>query len=124
MYTGGPKQFLDWILKVEKVAQLTGRPEWDLATARADDAVFKCLSNIPKTMSWEECKRILRENFLNLQTKTHASVHLMAKAQRPDESLQEYIYQFSELVKMVMGLEPIQVTDPLKIIIFNKHLFN
>ena len=26
--------------------------------------------------------------------------------------------------KMVMGLEPIQVTDPLKIIIFNKHLFN
>ena len=48
----------------------------------------------------------------------------MAKAQRPDESLQEYIYQFSELVKMVMGLKPIQVTDPLKIIIFNKHLFN
>ena len=24
MYTGDPKQFLDWILKVEKVVQLTG----------------------------------------------------------------------------------------------------
>ena len=48
----------------------------------------------------------------------------MAKAQWPDESLQEYIYQFSELVKMVTGLELQQVTDPLKIIIFNKHLFN
>ena len=48
----------------------------------------------------------------------------MAKAQRPDELLQEYIYQFSELVKMVRGLKLIQVTDPFKIIIFNKHLFN
>ena len=75
-------------------------------------------------MSWEEYKRILRENFSNLQTKTHASVHLMTKVQRPDESLQEYIYQFSELVKMLPGLKPIQVTDPLKIVIFNKHLFN
>ena len=26
--------------------------------------------------------------------------------------------------KMVMGLDPIQVSDQLKIIIFNKHLFN
>ena len=46
----------------------------------------------------------------------------MAKAQQPNESLQEYIYQFSELVKMVTGLEPQQVTDPLTC--FNKHLFN
>ena len=48
----------------------------------------------------------------------------MTKAQRPDESLQEYIYQCLELVKMVTGLEPQQVTDPQNIIIFNKHLFN
>ena len=48
----------------------------------------------------------------------------MAKAQRPDESLQEYIYQFFELIKMVTGLEPQDVTDPLKLIIFNKHVFN
>ena len=74
-------------------------------------------------MLWEDCKRILRENFSNLQTKTHASVHLIAKAQWPEETLQEYIYQFLELVKMVTGLKPQQVTDPLKIIIFNKHLF-
>ena len=47
----------------------------------------------------------------------------MTKVQRPEETLQEYIYQFSELVKMVTGLEPQQVTDSLKIIIFNKHLF-
>ena len=48
----------------------------------------------------------------------------MTKAQWPEETLQEYIYQFLELVKMVTGLEPQQVTDPLKIIVFNKHLFN
>ena len=75
-------------------------------------------------MSWEDCKQILRENFSNLQTKTHTSGHLMAKVQWPEETLQEYIYQFSELVKMVTGLKPQQVTDPLKIIIFNQYLFN
>ena len=90
---------MDWILKIEKIAQLTVQPEQDLATAKADGAVFKCLSNIPKILSREACKRILREDFSNLQTKTHAIVHLMATAQRPDECLQEYIYNFSELIK-------------------------
>ena len=68
-YTGDPKLFLDWILKIEKVAQLTGRSERDLAAAKAEGAVFKCLCNIPRTVSWESCKKILRENFSNLQTK-------------------------------------------------------
>ena len=48
----------------------------------------------------------------------------MTRAQRPDETLQEYIYQYSELVKMVTGVEPSQVTSPLVISLFNRHLFN
>ena len=75
-------------------------------------------------MSWEDCNRILRENFTNLQTKRHANVFFMATVQRADESLQEYIYQFSKLVKIVTDLGPHQVTDLLKIIIFNRHLLN
>ena len=92
--------------------------------AKAEGAVFKCLHNIPRTVSWESCKKILRENFSNLQTKNHASGVLVTRAQRPDETLQEYIYQYSELVKMVTGVEPSQVTSLLVISLFNRHLFN
>ena len=48
----------------------------------------------------------------------------MTRAQRPDETLQEYIYQYSELVKMITGVEPSQVTSLLVISLFNRHLFN
>ena len=124
VYSGDPTGFLDWILKVEKISRLTGRAARELATAKSEGPVYKCLCNIPQNASWEDCKRLLRENFSNLQTKQHASVRLMTRAQKQDETLQEFIYQFAELVRLVSGQEPNQVTDPLKVIIFNKHLFN
>ncbi len=46
-FSGDEKKFLNWILKIEKVAKLTGRSERDLATAKSEGVVFKCLSNIP-----------------------------------------------------------------------------
>jgi len=124
IFTGDPREFLDWILKVEKIAKLTGRHPRELAIAKSEGAVYKCLTNIPQHHSWEECKRVLRENFSDLQTKQHAGMKLMNRAQRQDETLQEFIYQFAELVRLVSGEEPRECTDHLKIITFNKHLFN
>ena len=62
-FRGVPKSFLDWILKVEKVAKLTERSHWELANAKAEEAVSKCISNIPHSTSWEECKWILWKTF-------------------------------------------------------------
>ena len=44
-----PQVFLDWILKVEKVSQLTGHPSRKLATAKSEGAVFKCINNLAPT---------------------------------------------------------------------------
>ena len=105
-FSGEPQAFLDWILKVEKVSRLTGHPSKELATAKSEGAVFKCINNLPPTTSWDDCKLALRENFSNLQTKQHLSSYLIARAQRPNETLQEYIYLYTELMKMLTGLEP------------------
>ena len=48
----------------------------------------------------------------------------MSRTQRPNETLQEYMYLFIELMKILTGLEPQQISDPLKIDLFNRHLFN
>ena len=69
-FNGNPEEFLDWILKIEKVAALTGRSERELVTAKADGAVFKCLNKIKPSISWEDCKKILHENFSNLHSHT------------------------------------------------------
>ena len=44
--------------------------------------------------------------FLKLQTKQHLSSYLIARAQRLNETLREYMYLYTELMKMLTGLEP------------------
>ncbi len=124
MFSGDEKAFLNWILKIEKVARLTGRSERGLAAAKSEGAVANCLLNLPRDFSWKKCKKTLREHFSSLQTENHASVHLMNQAQRPNESLQEYIYWFSELIRIITKCEPQNVTCPMKITLFIKNLFN
>ena len=58
-FSGEPQAFLDWILKVEKVSQLTGHPSRELATAKSKGAVFKCINNLAPTTSWDDCKLAL-----------------------------------------------------------------
>ena len=99
-FNGKPDEFLKWIAAIERVANVTGRPARELATAKAEGAVFKCLQGITPSTDWEGCKRILRENFSNIQTKEHANSFLMGRCQRPNESLQEYIHVFAELAKV------------------------
>ena len=123
-FNGKPDEFLKWIAAIERVANVTGRPARELATAKAEGAVFKCLQGIPHSMDWEGCKKILRESFSNIQTKEHANSFLMGRSQRPSESLQEYIHVFSELAKITTGLEPKQITESMMITLFNRHLYN
>ena len=112
-FNGKPDEFLKWIAAIERVANVTGRPARELATAKAEGAVFKCLQGITPSTDWEGCKRILRENFSNIQTKEHANSFLMGRCQRPNESLQEYIHVFAELAKITTGLEPKQITESI-----------
>ena len=123
-FTGKPDEFLKWIAAIERVASVTGRPARELATAKAEGAVFKCLIAINPSTDWESCKKILRESFSSIQTKEHANSFLMGRSQRANESLQEYIHVFAELAKITTGLDPRQITESMMITLFNKHLYN
>ena len=103
-FNGKPDEFLKWIAAIERVANVTGRPARELATAKAEGAVFKCLQGISHLTDWEGCKKILRESFSNIQTKEHANSFLMGHCQRPNESLQEYIHVFAKLAKITTGI--------------------
>ena len=98
-FNGKPDEFLKWIAAIERVANVTGRPARELATAKAEGAVFKCLQGITYSTDWEGCKKILRESFSNIQTKEHANSFLMGRSQRPSESLQEFIHVFCRVGK-------------------------
>ena len=62
-FNGKPDEFLKWIAAIERVSNVTGRPARELAAAKAEGAVFKCLVDISPSTDWEGCKKILCENF-------------------------------------------------------------
>ena len=123
-FNSKPDEFLKWIAAIERVSNVTGRPARELAAAKAEGAVFKCLVDISPSTDWEGCKKILRENFSNIQTRERANSFLMGRCQRPNESLQEYIHVFTELAKITTGLGPRQIAESMMITLFIKHLYN
>lgn len=124
MFSGEPAQLNDWLLKVEKVAKLTGRSERTIASAKSDGTVFRVLRDAEPHISWERCKNLLRECFSDCPTKVHAAVKLTRQNQQPDESLRDFIYRYSDMVKVLEKKDPWQITDSVKIVLFAKHLFN
>ena len=86
--------------------------------------MFKCLNKIKPSANWEDCKKILRENFSNLQSKTHAQSYLINRAQRSNETLQDYVHLFAELAKTITGMDARHNTENLYVTLFNRHLYN
>ena len=44
--------------------------------------------------------------------------------QRPDETLQEYIQNFTDLTEKAMGIDPGKITKHVIIFLFTKNLYN
>ena len=55
---------------------------------------------------------------------THAAKQLMHRYQQKEESLQEFNFEFSELIQAVTNHEPKDIADPLKIYMYVQKLFN
>ena len=123
-YDGDEEGLFAWLLQVERTATCTGRSEISLARAKADGPVYKCIKNMPMNATWEDYKRILRENFSNIRTKVHACMHIADRRQRSGESLQAFIYYFTEMMKIISGQEPKQITETYMITLFIKNVLN
>ena len=77
--------------------------------------VIKCLKSLPADTSWNNVKTILRQLFSFVPIVTHAATQLMHKYQQEGENVQEFNFEFCELIQALMSHEPENIIDPLKI---------
>ena len=59
-----------------------------------------------------------------MPTVTHVVAHLMHRCKQKGENLQEFNFEFSELIQAVSNCEPKHTTDPLKVYVNAQNLFN
>ena len=73
--------------------------------------VIKCLKTLLADTSWNNVKAILRQQFSLVLTVTHATTLLMHRYQQEGESLQEFNFEFGELIQAVTNHETKDITD-------------
>ena len=68
-------------------------------------------------------KKKMEEVNSQIATEVHAASTLHRK-QRPDESLQECIQNFTDLMEKTMGVDPSYITNQVIKFLFIKNLYN
>ena len=76
------------------------------------------MESFPADVSWNNVKAVLRQLFSLVPMITHAAMQLMYRYQQKGESLQEFNYQFIELIQAVTNHEHKDITDPVKIYMY------
>ena len=78
------------------------------------------LKRIGNNANWQDIKRKLEEEVYSpIATEVHAASDLHRK-QRPDQTLQEYIQNFTDLTEKAMGIDPANITNHVIIFLFIK----
>ena len=94
---------------------LTHSQEYELATAKSTSTPYKMLIRLGNDLDWPEIKRKLVEMYSSIATEVHTASDLHHK-QRPDETLQEYIQNCTNLTEKRMGTDPANITNRVVII--------
>ena len=76
--------------------------------------MFERLGN---DIDWFEIKRKLEKAYSPIGTEVHAASHLHCK-QWPDETLQEFIQNFTDLTEKALGTDPANITNSDNISIY------
>ena len=113
----------DWLLQIEKkMAVLINSQEYELATAKSTSTSYQMLKRLENDLSWQEIKKKLEEVYsILMEVHTISDLH---REQRPDETLQAYIHNFTDLTEKAMGAHPHNITNRVIIFLFIKNLYN
>ena len=74
-------------------------------------------------LDWHEIKMKLEEVYSPIAMEVHTASKLHHKW-RPDETLHEYIQNFTDLTEKAMGTDPSNITNRVIIFLFIKNLYN
>ena len=122
-FDGKPELHFKWILKLENISTVTKQNPKELALVKAQGTVIKCLKSLPVDTSRNNVKAILKQQFSLLPPVTHAAIQIVPRYKQQAESLQEFNFEFSELIYAVSNCEPRDIIDPLKIYKYAQKLF-
>ena len=114
----------DWLQQIDKVTALTNKDLYKLTPAKSQWSFSKTISSFPPSVGWNKIKEWLHYNFGSVATKQHAASMLIDQQQKPSETLQEYIQNFSDLLLKASGLLLHQVKDLAHIMHFICNLDN
>ena len=124
-YNGeGDKPLTNWITKVEKIVHSTQQPELQLTWAESESIVYKLVEGIPLSSKQEMVKKRICQVFSPIATKMHATTRIHSQPQAANETLQEYIQLFTNLVIQTTDNDLTAMTCQMRTVLFIRHLLN
>ena len=79
MLNGKNIDFDEWIVQIEKVSKLMGKPEYVLTLAKSSDTPYKMISHTASNTVWSILKRKLQEVYSFVATDIHVVDDLLRK---------------------------------------------
>ena len=88
--------FDEWIVQIEKISNLTGKPEYVLTLAKSSGTPYKMISQTPRNTGRSKLKMTSQEVYSLIATDEHAATDLL-RMQYANDSLQDYIAYWTEM---------------------------
>ena len=66
-------ELADWLLQIKKVALLTHRQEYELATAKSTSTPYEMLKGMGNNTNWQDVKRNLEDVYSFIAKEVHAA---------------------------------------------------
>ena len=91
--------FEQWLLVLDKAAEITGMTMLQLAFSKSTGTPHKMIKRLRKDKSWLYIKEKLQITYVKLATDVHASTDLNLNKQKRHEPLEDYIERFYQSYK-------------------------
>jgi hypothetical protein len=123
IFDGSEKEAIwEWLRQMEILHQETGLNLITLAKRRSGGPVQEALRCYPDNHPWEAAKKMLKERFSDMPTEAHAAMMITNCVRKAKETLETYMYRFSNIVWEAYQIHPYQATDILLISNFRNGL--
>ena len=123
MFNGKNIDFDEWIVQIEKVPNLTGKPEYVLTLGKPSGTPYKMIPQTLSNTAWSKLKKSLQEVYSLVATDIHAATDLL-REQCANESLQDYIACWTEMCHRSMIHDAMNIDNKLVFVLFIKNLYN
>ena len=107
-----PKEFDEWIERLETVAHISGRITQELALEKSSGAVTQVINSIAPECQWSEYREELRRCFSESKTRVHATMrYRQIRKQAIGENLRSYVHRYIKLHREATSLPVVEDFD-------------